>query len=362
MIFPIIQYITSFPKVRSLKGSIKTIKQPSLNIKDWCDGNYQEDYQEYINKNIGFRPWFVRIHNQIMFTFFDEANAKGVIRGKNNYLYELNYINAYYGDDYLGRDSINSKVIQVKHLQNILEKLGKTFIVCISPGKGTFYPEYIPDMYKKPITDSTNHKQFIHFFEKYKINHIDMNTWFINMKDTSQFILYPKYGIHWSHYGMLLAADSLIRYTESKRNIDMPNIEIVDYKVSKKLKYTDYDIANGMNLMFQMSSPEMCYPNYNWSCDSLCEQPSAIVVSDSFYWSMFNIGINKNSFSLGGFWYYNKSVYPDSFDKPLNTNEIDIKQRILESDIIILMSTDANLYKFSWGFVDEAISSLKDYY
>ncbi|MDY0279570.1 MAG: hypothetical protein RBR35_03280, partial [Salinivirgaceae bacterium] len=168
----------------------------------------------------------------------------------------------------------------------------------------------------------------------------------------------PKYGIHWSHYGMLLATDSLINYIEEKRNIVMPHLEFTKIRCSSNLKFTDYDIAGGMNLLFQMHSEPMCYPDIKFTTSDYSIKPKTLVVSDSFYWSMFNIGVGNNVFSFGGFWFYNKQIYPDSFKSTLYTKDIDIAQKTLENDVVILMTTDANLPNFSWGFVENMVQVL----
>ena len=42
--------------------------------------------------------------------------------------------------------------IQLKMLQDSLGKIGKTFLVCLAPGKGSFYHEYFPDIFVLPKT------------------------------------------------------------------------------------------------------------------------------------------------------------------------------------------------------------------
>src|SRR5690554_2202053 len=93
-------------KVKPLKGAVEKSELPELNCNTWFDGSFQESLEKFVNDNIGFRPWFVRIHNQIQYSFFDKAHAHGVINGKDNYLYELNYIKAYNGQDFLGHTKI----------------------------------------------------------------------------------------------------------------------------------------------------------------------------------------------------------------------------------------------------------------
>ncbi len=359
----ILPLIFSFTKLNSkieLKGDVALIEKPKLTAHKWVDGSYQNQFEKYINDHVGFRPIFVRIRNQVQYSLFNEAKAAGVIEGKEKYLYEKNYIKAFNGDDFLGSDTIYQRTQRLKTLQDSLSNFGKTLLVCLAPGKGSFYPEYFPDNLIKPKTDSTNYKRYSYYLNKTGVNFLDFNKWFLEMKDTSQFILYPKYGIHWSYYGMVLATDSLIHHVEKLVNKDLPNLIIGKNNFSRKLKPMDYDIADGMNLLWQLPSPPMCYPETKWEDAAEKSQPKTILIGDSFYWSMFQEGIWKNSFSPGGFWFYNRQIYPDSFTKPLEVKDVNYWQYISNNDLFILLVTEANLPKFSWGFTNTALSAFNN--
>ncbi|NOY94816.1 MAG: hypothetical protein GXO81_00280 [Chlorobi bacterium] len=355
---PLLFSFTHLNRKIPLKGAVTLNVLPTLNLGSWLNGEFQNKFEKYINDNIGFRPYLVRLRNQVAYTLYDKINARGVIRGKENYLYELNYIKAYNGVDFVGFDSITHTILRIKRLQDTLQAMGKSLLVCLAPGKGSFYPEYFPEKYDSPKTDTTNYKVFSRQLKESGINHIDFNHWFLEMKDTSRYILYPKYGIHWSFYGMLMAEDSLIHYLEASRGIDMPDLILGEYKLSGNLARMDYDIADGMNLIFQLPSEQMCYPEFAWEQAEGKTKPKVIVISDSFYWSMFNTGIWTKSFSPGGFWFYNRQIYPESFSKPTMVEDIDQKEAIDSNDIFILLTTEANLPKFPWGFVRNVLSAL----
>lgn len=359
---PFIYTFTEVNKRINLEGAVKLAEKPRLNTSGWLDGSFQQNFEKYINDNIGFRPAFVRVRNQIAYSLFGKINAAYVIRGKENYLYEINYLKAYNGTDFVGTDSIYFKARQVKQLQDSLAKLNKTLLICLAPGKGSFYPEYFPKRFRKPPTNLTNQKIYAKAFREMGVNHIDFNSWFLAMKDTSQYCLYPKYGIHWSEYGMLLSADSLISYIEHIKGIDMPDIQLSDFKVTKQLNRTDYDIANGLNLVFKLPVDAMCYPRVQWENASGKKMPKVVVIADSFYWSMYGTGIWNQSFSKGGFWYYNRLVYPDSFENELKVKDINYWKAIEKNDVFIVMITEANLPKFSWGFVENALAAFEPDY
>lgn len=354
-------FVTTFTPFNGrypLKGAVILPDPPKFQISKWFTGDFQEGFEKYFNDNIGFRPWMVRLRNQISWTLFDKAYAAGVIRGKENYLFELNYIKAYNGDDFIGTDSITLKSTQILLLNEKLAEQGKKLIVAIAPGKGTFYPEYFPEDLAAIPAETTNYKEYVKEFNRLQVPFLDFNQWFLDMKETAGCSLYPKYGIHWSYYGMLLATDSLIHRIENLISGDLPDIQIGDIQLSKNLDRMDYDIADGMNLIFQLSTTPMCYPAYEWEDETGKQKPKVLVIGDSFYWSMFNIGLWTKSFSPGGFWFYNRQVYPESFTENQFTENTDRKKVMEETDVFILLVTEANLPRFPWGFVTTALNDL----
>ena len=93
----------------------------------------------------GFRSTFIRLHNQLKYWIYNEFSANGVVIGKDRYMYEESYIKTYYGLDFKGNDTLLVMAEKLKRLQNILHKQNKLLLVVLAPGKGYFYPEYIPN-------------------------------------------------------------------------------------------------------------------------------------------------------------------------------------------------------------------------
>lgn len=356
LILPLIQNKFGFVKEELLKGSVVQPEKKYFSIKEWMSGDYQLAEEKYLNETFGFRNLFIRINNQIAFSLFNQAKANGVLVGKNNYLYEEGYINAYYGTDFIGIDSITHRIERLTFIQDTLKKLNKTIIVVFAAGKGSFYPEYFPDKFIKE-KGKTNYEYHVKLAKEFGLNYIDFNKYFIDNKSTSKYPLYPQYGIHWSTYGSCLVADSMIRYIEKIRNIDMPNLYWKDVEWADA-KETDYDIGDGMNLLFYLKSNKMAYPNIQVQSDSDKIKPSALVIADSFYWGMYGTTFTR-ALSNNHFWFYNKQVYPDFYQNGLETSKVNLKDEIANHDIIIIMATDASLPRLGWGFIENAYDLFK---
>lgn len=349
LFLPLFQQVFNVVEVGKLWGYIIEEEAPKLNSRVWFNEDYQKQTEKYLNQNFGFRNWFVRINNQISFSLYNKAKANGVMIGKDNYLYEYKYIDAYYGDDFLSKPYIDSCVLLYKEIQNALKKLDKKFLIVFAAGKGSFYPEYFPDYARKEKQGITNLDYYVSQLKKQNISFIDFNTWFCEMKDTSKYPLYPQTGIHWSNYGMFLAMDSMVGYVEFLLQKDLPDLIVDSIFTTDNILHSDKDIEDGMNLVFEIPKYDMSYHKFHVN-DKNKYKPKAIVISDSYYWEMFNSGISKNIFRDGKFWYYNKQVFPDSYKKKTMVKDLDYVQELLKADIVILMVTEALLPEFDWGF------------
>ena len=354
LLLPMLQASLTIFKLEPLKGAIETFEKPAFTFETWKSGDFQKNYEKYLNNNFGFRSTFIRINNQQAFSFYNEAKANGVLIGKENYLYEKNYLKAYLGTDFIGEKAIQSQVFKLRKIQDTLQKLNKDLLMIFAPGKGTFFPEFMPDYCAKQKRNKTNYSSYLAAMKSKNINYLDFNQWFLNMKSKSKYPLYGKAGIHWSKYGEYLAADSIIKVIGKMRQAEMTKLVLDKLEVKKVNEQGDYDIGEGMNLFFMMDTYPMVYPRFHYEKPKNQQKtPKVLVVADSYFWGMFNAGISKEVFGDGQFWFYNQEIYPDSFESPKNVRDIDIQSEIEKNEVVVLICTDANLSKFAFGFVDQ---------
>lgn len=352
LFLPMLQQNLNFYEVEKLNGDIKSTPDITVTKELWYSNEYQEKKESYLNSIFGFRNSFVRINNQIAYSLFSKANANGVIIGKDNYLYEESYIKAFTGTDFIGEDSVQHSVNRLKFISDTLAKLNKQLIVVFAAGKASYYPEYIPEKYLLNQKDKTNYKYYVECAKKANLNVIDFNKWFVENKQKSKYPLYPQHGIHWSTYGTVLAADSLIKKIEQLRNIDAPNMTFTGVNM-EQAHGVDYDIADGMNLLYKLNSFDIAYPKMDMVVDANKTKPKVLVISDSFYWGMYNLGI-ANCFQNDHFWYYNKQVFPESNSKETNVEQQDFTSVIANHEVIVIMATEATLRGIGWGFIERA--------
>ncbi len=356
---PMIQRAVPVFRVNPLKGSYDKPSKPEATFKSWFNGSYQESYNDYYQNTIGLRPLLVRLNNQIAYTVFDTALASGVIIGKHNYLFEINYIKAWKGLDFVGQKAIDEQVDKAVFVNNKLREAGKTLLFVMAPGKASFFPEYIPEKYTRITSGkTTNYEAYLKSFRENNLSLIDFNDWFVKMKDTATYPLYPQCGIHWSAYGVALSLDSLIRFIEKDRNIDMVDFGWDGFDLPDTLRSPDYDIADGMNLLFKIPHYPMAYPKIRFGSEEGKVKPNGIVVADSYYWNIFGTGFSARIFNDNNFWYYNEEAHNPTWPAPKKTAGINIIDAVGNADVIIIMATEANLYRFPYGFIDRLYEAL----
>ena len=353
---PLLQQVIKFAYVKPLKGAVAKVEQPVFNIQNWFSGIYQSDEEKFINSNFGFRSSFVRLHNQLDYWLFNKVNANNVIIGKEGYLYELGYINEYLGRKFVGKKSINKSISDLKMLSDSLAVRGIDVVVLLAAGKASYFPEYFPDSLPENSKTISNYDYFSFALDSANVLNIDFNRWFVNMKDTSQYPLYTKGGIHWSKYGEYLVADSLIKYVEKLKGVDLPKLKLEKIETSLLPRYRDNDIGEGMNLIFPHSTFKMAYPKITFDKSNIQTPIKAMVVADSYYWELFNEGLSRDVFNDGQFWYYNQKIYssqPGWFGKSIE--DVDIRAEVEKNDIVFILQTEATLDRFGFGFIEKQI-------
>ncbi len=353
LLLPLVQHGTKIFKPEPLNGDFILQPRPSFGWSQWMDGTFQSNFDRYLEDHIGFRNFFVRLNNQIDFSLYDKAKAEGVVIGKDNVLYEYDYIRAYTGGDFLGAAYLTEKLNRLKFVQDYLhENYNIDFIFILEPSKARVLPQFIPDRYLRQGRSMTIYEYIAAKADSLGINYLDLNKIFVAAADTARWPLYPPYGIHWSEGTMPFVADTLIHFLEQARGIDMPEYSVT-FTHTDSISDSDTDVGRTLNLLFKLPHPQMAYPHFTFYDQPDKERPRVLAVADSYYWNLFNTRIPQHLFANQAFWYFNAKVYPDFYFGEKWTRDLDIEKEVLSQEIVLLSITERFLYKFDWGFVDQ---------
>lgn len=344
------QYLHIF-KEKPLKGAYEIYKNTKFIWNSWLEGDYQEKQERHLNQHFGFRPFFVRLYNQTQYSLFNDTKSK--VKGKNNMWYEEPYILEALGRSFVGYELIQTKVRKLSAVYSALKKQDKEIILLLAPGKGSYYPEYIPDRYNPEVKTTTNYEVYLKELSKTDIKVVDFKKWFEELKPNAKYPLFPNNGTHWSTYGETLAVDSLIKYIASlgyaQRNEFIIGDEII---ISDTAIGRDNDIEEYLNLLIDLPSIKLAYPTYSFKAlNPKGKVPEILVMGDSFYWDIFEKDIINQAFSSKYYWYYNYVIH-STVDRLRYRWETTYEEEIKNCDIILMVITDSNLKDFAFEFVD----------
>jgi len=355
--FPLIQSWSQLVNEQKLSGFFKLEAPPSWQLFSWTSwftGTFQEETGRRIEDHIGMRTTLFRINNEYDYRLFGIPHAQGFVQGKEGFLFEEDYFFEYTGRYFIGKKTIDYKLEKLQKVYHQLEKAGITFLLVLEPGKASFFPEYIPEQYHPEERSLSNYDYITRRAADLGIPCMNLNELFIGMKDTSSYPLFPKYGMHWSIYGSLIAADTIRNYLEYACATDLPEIRIDRIDVTDSLRWTDKDIGNMLNLIFPLPPDTLAYPVLSFDSSS-GRQLSVLVVADSYYVNIIH-DITKHLFKEQEYWYYNSKLYPHIVDEdnPVYVDKSDLKAKLLKFNGILLMVSEINLHCGFWNFADEA--------
>lgn len=347
LVLPEFQNLTNVFPQKLLSGYFQKSNKPVLVVKTWLNGEYQKNYDTYINDNIGFKGFFIRVFNQVNYSLYKETSTKDVIVGGNKYLYSINNIEQHYGLDTIRKDILIWRAIQLERITDSLKAMGIELITVIVPSKSGYKPEYIPkDFDLNTMVERSNYKIFTENIKEKRVEFIDLTKWFQANKSSAKYNLFSNTGIHWSQYGVCLSADTILKYSQRLKNRNMPKLVYDTIITSKKLQGQDEDIENSMNLLLDIADIPMPYPRIHFDNSLVNNKTKFLCIGDSYFWDFFTLDILKNGFGGGEFWYYFNEVHSHAYawHKVKDVDKTKFLDEFKKNDIILLLANDANLY------------------
>lgn len=368
LLVPILQQATDLFPVKPMNGVVVATPKPEATVEDFCKNAYQPQIEKYVSENFGFREPFIRLYNQYLWDFYRKTSVskEQLEFGKDGWFYAPGVISDYYQRHfrYFATDSLqmasmlSKEAHRLLQLQEALEAHGTHLFVSLVPAKDLICPEHLPE---EPDTIYVGEPKIsARFFNEQEfarmgINHINLEQYFLQMKDTASFALFPKTGMHWSRYAALQAADTLIRYMENLGGINMKNLVIGPRKLGKAIDPDD-DLEQLLNLQRPVRKPKYYYADCEADCDTTATKPKMIVVGDSFWWTIAVQIPLKEIFSSAPYWYYNNTIYYDS--RYNSVSEADLAQELISADFVMLSYCATQQYRMNDGFSQKALEAL----
>ena len=366
LFLPMAQEHLKLFKMKPLGGVTEKVSKPVFTWRDYLSGKLQGQTEKYISRNFGFNEIVIRLYNQYVWSCFRKTYVKTILRGPDDWLYLIKNVEEYYqglsysqlGGSDKARIHLKNQAKRIYDIQEELKKDDTYFLFCFTPSKERIVPEHLPKntSYYKP-KDFSARDFLLQQFDSLGVNYIDFCRWFELLKDTCSYPLYAKTGAHWTNISAIYAADSLIRYIEHERDINMHNLIISKPKLGS-YKHPDEDLEVMLNLIFPIKKDSILNV-VAWSDkDPTAVKPKLINIGDSFFWNfVFRLPMD-DIFASHAYWYYNSTIYFDSLHK--NTKDVDYVKELTSADIVMLSYSTTQLYKMRGDFPQKAHAAFFD--
>ena len=356
-------------KTKELMGFFLKPDKPKFRWEWYKNGYFQQSLEKYITNNYGFREPIIRLYHQYCWDFFGKEYVSYIYSGKERWLYYGHNIEDYYGtemyqwydDAEAARKGYEQEVRLMNKIKGILADYDVTLMTFIAPSKSIVYPEYLPRR-EHDTTSLDARKYFIQRFGETDLPCFDMNEYFLRMKDTCSFYLFPATGDHWN-FSCVYATDSLLRFMEAQRNIRMPRIEYGNewHNTCRIGDDKNRDLEGELNLMRPIKfNPKFDYKerDYWLTSDSTMVKPAALFIGNSFLLRTMAYLPPQEVFSDFQFWYYNRVAHQD-VDKIIDSvNHLNRIDYLLDADYIVWFSSSSQMYRATEGFAEDAIIQL----
>lgn len=372
LLAPAIQQQTGLFKFKELNGVVNSSPKPEWTWHNFADGGLQDSTEAYLQQNFGFREPLTRFYNQTEWTLFrysQVAEDQRIVITPDNWIFEPWTVEEYYqgrayynGEDFTDNllKQFEAEAQRLLRLQQLLEPYHTRLFVALLPGKELVCGEHMPKntsyIKEKKITAYDFYRTR---FKELGVNHIDLGEWFVQMKDTVSYPLFPQTGTHWSNLAAIHSTDTLIRYMEHLSDSNMVNIRVGN-AWQRTLK-PDADLESLMNLIWPIQKAPNMFATAIYDFDTTAWRPKLITVGDSFYWNILNYTPVWAVFESVPYWYYFSTVYfgDDDLKVTHKISDIDVLQEVIDADFVMLSYSTTALYKMSNGFSERLLKELE---
>ena len=361
---PIVQEWGGVFPVKPLKGVFEPTPKPELTFDNYKSNTYQTQIEKYTSEHFGLREPVIRIYNQYLWSAYNKTYCTFIVPGKNGYLYYALAVNEHYGTELPKHYKTNEDAMkdadvelrQMNKLRHVLKDYGIEFVAFIAPDKPEVYPEYLP---RRDADTTTIHlaNYYTRRMEEIGFPFINMTDWFVSMRDTASFPLFPKTDSHW-RYSAVYGFDSLFRFINTLDGAaKFPTLHIgppIAYE-SDKLEGDE----ETLNLVFPIHGDRTKYKSeITVDDDTTHRKPKVLFVGDSFIWSMAEFMPASKILADREVWFYNNTAFIGFENKSMSVKDIDRLSHILNADYVVFYSAGHQWWEATYGFAKDALLQL----
>jgi hypothetical protein len=366
------------PRV-TLGGTQTAVAKPDAALKSWFDGSFQTAYERYYNYRFPLRPLLIKSWNQLYYTLFGvvppRKGGTRLVVGKDNTLFEEAYLRTYNRNDNRTEDDLRSVCRRVRAFQDALQARHIAFLLVIAPSKVEFYPERVPDERIVPgrAQRRTVYDKMAPLLREAGVNLLDAHDWFLQMKATAPYPLFPKGGTHWNQYGAALVAGRILKEMERQTGRNYPDIVIDRVVTNRKAEGADSDLFALLNLWggftfwkrASFAGVEV-HPDLRPDPDPTAIKPNLLFVGDSFCLTLTAIMDRLDCYRQRDTYYYFKRAFSyrtpepgrliargrEDDGVPLVHETLDVADALEGRDGVVIELNEEWLPKIGFGFIE----------
>ncbi len=309
----------------------------------WLDGSAQRQFEKKLMDHSVSRTYLLRFRNQYQYTLFGKINANNIYKFGDYYFrfYTPSFNDA---SNFIGKDSIEHTLDEIVQLQHYLGD-SIPVITIIPPSKNYYYQQFLPERNRTKSTE-TNYHYVLAGLKQKQLHHIDFNDYFLNNRSEIPAI-FAKGGIHWTSYASTVAADSLMKYISFIKNEHYDSFTY-DTVYHNGFNVDDLDLELLRNILMKPKDPRL--RDVIITPKKGKKRLKAVIVGDSFFFTIHNSGARKAMFTDYSFYHY---YFSRTYNSNLEVVPFDIhkiKAAMKEADCILLVNDITNLQVLGFGF------------
>jgi len=366
LFMPFIQQLFQPFQLRRLDGDMVETEMPTLSYESYKEQAYQAQLEKYVSQHFGFHQPIIRLYNQYLWNY-RKTYAFDVTVGKDKWLYPKKCVLDHYRqvsyeaenvyDDASLRMKLDKDIERLKKVHDILEERGTKLFVLICPAKDIIYPEHLPTTSNFVMGDALRAVEYVpQALSDKGIPYVDMCDWFLKIKDTVSYPLFPQRAMHWSDIACIHAADSVIHYMEQLTGKNLPNLKIGPMYPGETV-YPDGDLEQSMNLLWDIHPKfQNYYAHVETDGDTTAQKLNLLTIGDSFFKNWNYTLPLKDIFDSYPYYFYYSTVYFDP--EHSKVSEVNLLEALEKADIVMLSYSATQLYEINRGFLSQALLQL----
>lgn len=363
---PLAQMQIQFVKPMRLSNLRRPANPGAPSLAKIRSGEYQKSLALWFLRTHGFWGHLVRIENQVNYEWFRQPSSsyRAALRvASDGSLYQSLYLKDFNREILPNQQHIESRVLGIKRLQDLLAARGVGFLLVLSTNKISINPALVPWHYHAPqrLARPRTYDRMLPLLVNLGVNLLDTQQLLAERSVENPMRYFTPSGSHWNDVGACEVTAALSR--EASRILAKPLNEIVCERVTLRPtpRNTDFDLVQMANLwsadFFKRPTP---YPQSRTVEPPDAYRPRVLFVGTSFVWSILRFAERHKLYAQADFWYYYNRLrrYPGGHQRPLQRQRINWETDMLAKDLVVIEINVAAMENAGFEFLEDAIVAL----